>query len=143
MQQQAIFFPVAAMAALTFGTGVVLLRARFRAVAAGEVSPRYFLFNRGGKLPPGLLQLEQHYRNLLELPLLFYVLAIALFVTGFATPLQVGLAWAFVGTRLVHTIIHTHGNQLRLRMLSFSAGAVLLMLGWALWVWRLVSSSPG
>ncbi|MDJ0738322.1 MAG: MAPEG family protein [Gammaproteobacteria bacterium] len=142
MSQVLIFFPVVVMVLLTFVVAVWLLRARFRAVAVGALRPSYFLLNRGGKPPRRLLQLEQHYQNLLEVPLLFYVLAIVAYVTGSVSPLLLGVAWGFVVTRLLHSWVHTGSNRLRWRMLSFSAGVVLLMLGWLLLVVRLLQSVP-
>lgn len=138
MSQTQIFFPVAALVLLTFSVAVSLLRARLRAVAAGDVHPGFFLLNRGGKPPRRLLQLEQHYQNLYEVPLLFYVWAIALYVTGAVTPVQLGLAWGFVATRLWHTWVHTRSNHLRWRLLSFSGGVLLLMIGWLLLLMRLL-----
>jgi hypothetical protein len=138
VQQVQILFPMVAMATLTFAVGIGLLRARFRAVARGELEAGYFLLNRGARLPRRLIQLEQHYQNLFELPVLYYVLGIVLFASGTATPLQVVLAWSFVALRLFHTVVHTTVNRLRWRMLSFSAGALVLMIAWACFVWTLL-----
>ncbi len=48
MRQALILYPLMAMAGLTFLVGLRMLRLRFRAVARGEINPRYFLLNRGG-----------------------------------------------------------------------------------------------
>ncbi len=54
--------------------------------------------------------------------MLFYVLQLALYASGPVTAVQLALAWGFVATRLLHTVIHTTVNRLRWRMLVFSAG---------------------
>lgn len=141
MQQLQIFYPVSAMVLLTFGIGVGLLRQRFAAVARGEVDPRYFLLNRGGRLPRHLAQLEQHFQNLFELPVLFYLLAVATYATDTVTQLQLWLAWAFVFSRVLHSWEHVRHNRLRRRMSVFVVGAVVLMAAWAAFVYALLTDA--
>jgi len=43
--------------------------------------------------------------NLLELPQLFYAVAIIIYVTGVTSAAMVAVAWAYVGLRLVHSVI--------------------------------------
>jgi len=71
-----------------------------------------------------------NFRNLFELPVLFYL---ALFVgvsLDLASPLTVGLAWAFVALRVVHSAIHCSYNKVRHRFAAFVLGALVL---WTLW----------
>ncbi len=139
MSRMQILFPLAGMALLTFAVGVAMLGLRFRAVARGDINPRYFLLNRGGRVPDYLARVEQNYTNLFELPVLFYVLVLALYATASVTPAQLWLAWGFVVARVLHTLVHTTVNRLRWRMRIFSAGALLLIAAWALFVLRLVA----
>jgi hypothetical protein len=44
----------------------------------------------------------------------------------------IGLAWAFVGSRLVHSFEHTGSNRIATRFKVFVAGLVLLV---AMWAW--------
>ncbi len=90
-------------------------------------------------MPDYLARVEQHYQNLFELPVLFYVLQLALYASGSVTAVQLVLAWGFVATRLLHTVIHTTVNRLRWRMLVFSAGALLLMVSWGVFLAHLLS----
>jgi hypothetical protein len=120
-----------------------MLHLRFRAVRRAEINPRYFLLNRGGKVPDYLLRVEQNYSNLLELPLLFYLLILMLYATRTVDELQLWLAWCHAGTRIVHTAIHTTGNRLRWRMLSFISGALLLLGGWLFFGVRLTQDYSG
>ena len=113
MEQELIIFPALVVVALTFIVGFTLVRLRFLAVNRGEVNPHYFLLNRGGKLPDYLLRMEQNYTNLFELPVLFYLLILLLYITHEVDTLQLWLAWGFAVTRIVHTAIHTTVNRLR------------------------------
>ena len=132
MGLELVLYPALAMVFLTFMVGFVLVGLRIRAVRSGEVNPRYFLLNRGAKLPEHLVRLEQHFSNLFELPLLFYFLVLTLYVTGHVDKLMLGLLWLFVASRIVHTVIHTTANRLVWRMRSYLLGGILLLLGWVL-----------
>ena len=46
-------------------------------------------------------------RNLFEIPVLFFAICLALYVTDFVTQMQVSLAWGFVMLRGVHSFVHT------------------------------------
>lgn len=127
MQQELILFPALASMALTFAVGFTMVRLRFLAVARGEVPLRYFLLNRGGRVPEYLARVEQNYENQLELPILFYALVLMLYTTGSVDPIQLSLAWAFIAARVAHAAVHITVNRLRLRMILFLGGALILL----------------
>ncbi len=131
MKQNLILYPVFAMVLLTFGIGVWMLRLRFKAVREDGFNPAYFLLNRGAKLPDYLAKATNHYDNLFELPVLFYVAYIILYAGNKADVTCVGLAWLFVGIRYAHAYIHTTYNDLKHRRLAFLSGTLVLA---ALWI---------
>ena len=136
MNQNLILFPVFALAALTFGIGIRLARLRFAAVKRGDLSPRYFAINRGAEVPEYLAKVSNNYNNLLELPVLFYVVSVLLYVTNGVEPAQIILAWVFVFSRYMHSYIHTTYNNVRHRLRSFMLGAIVLISMWCLFFVR-------
>ncbi|ASF47758.1 MAPEG family protein [Methylovulum psychrotolerans] len=130
MQQALMVYPMVAMVLLTFVIGIWMLRLRIKAVKEGVLNPGYFLLNRGAKLPDGLAKVTQHYANLFEMPVLFYVACLAVIVTRNTDWLSLGLAWLFVAARVAHAYIHTGHNGLKHRRLAFLAGTVVLALLW-------------
>jgi hypothetical protein len=139
MPQTIMLYPAFAVALLTFAAATWLLRCRIRAVREG-LNPAYFRLNHGAKLPDYVVQATQHYDNLFEMPVLFYVVVVLAYVTQQADWALVMLAWAYVGTRLVHTWIHLGANKLRQRMRVFLLSYGLLVLMW-LWLFvRLVTA---
>lgn len=133
MTQTALFAPLLLMVFLTFFVGFLLLGLRIRSVKLGKIDHRYFYLNResrGSKMPEHLIQAEQHYSNLFEVPVLFYLLVIALFVTHQVDGFQIVMAWLFVGTRIIHSWIHLTHNKLLWRMRTFVAGVIVLVLAW-------------
>lgn len=131
MNQTAIFFPVIALVALTFLVGSLTLVRRIGAANAGKVGPKDFRYGESDRVPPETVLPGSNYMNLLELPVLFYVVCICLYVTKTATLIDVGLAWAFTLSRVGHSIVHLTTNNVIHRMLVFNLGSVILI---ALWI---------
>jgi hypothetical protein len=72
--------------------------------------------------------------NLLEMPVLFYVVCTAFYVTGRAHPGVVSLAWAYVGLRVAHSLVHLTYNRVQHRFLLFAASNIVLMVLWVRFV---------
>ena len=71
-----------------------------------------------------------NFSNQFETPVLFFALVLVAIHVGATGYVMAALAWAFVATRVVHTLIHTGGNDLRQRALVFAAGVACLFLMW-------------
>jgi hypothetical protein len=130
MTQEAIFWPMIALVALTFAVGGLTLKKRLEAAFANRVGPKDFRYGESDRVPADVALPNRNLMNLLELPVLFYVVCLSLFVTRHVTGIDVGLAWAFVLSRLVHTIIHLSSNNVLHRMLAFNAGSLILIALW-------------
>jgi hypothetical protein len=70
-------------------------------------------------------------KNLFELPVLFYALCLLLIQQGWAAPLDVTLAWAFVALRALHSAVHCTVNIVMLRFTAYALASLALwcMLG--------------
>ena len=73
-----------------------------------------------------------NYQSQFELPVLFYVVLAFALATELVDGVLIGLAWAFVGARLLHSIVHTGSNKIVTRFKVFVAGLVFLV---AMWAW--------
>lgn len=127
--QTAILAPLFALVALTFAVNMWMAALRIRAVQRGEVQYRYFKLLQGD-IPELPLQAANNFRNLLELPVLFYALIALLVATGLDDSVQVALAWAFVASRYAHSLIHLSYNSVPHRLTAFSLGVVILLVMW-------------
>ena len=126
-----MFFPMFAMVVLTFLIAIYLLVSRINAVRRREVSAGYFRLNQGkGEPSDRLIAAQNHFSNLFELPLLFYVTCLLAMVIGFQNSLLVICAWVFVVSRAVHAYIHLTYNNVIHRMLSFLLGALCILIMW-------------
>ena len=69
-----------------------------------------------------------NYNHLMEQPTIFYATALAVQVAGDATPLNLGLAWGYVGLRFVHTIIQCTSDNVMIRFYLFLASTLVLAI---------------
>lgn len=127
-----LIYPMFAMVVLSAVVLARLFRARSRAVARGEVDPRYFKTYQGGEEPRHARQLSRHFSNVFEAPVLFYVVCLAAMQMQLSGLLIISLAWAYVAIRVVHAIIHTGGNRIMPRVWAYFASWVVLMVMWVL-----------
>jgi hypothetical protein len=81
-----------------------------------------------------------NYRNLFEMPVLFYLALLVAALTGLVTPVSLGLAWAYVALRAVHSAIHCGYNRVLHRFYAFLASNLVLWTLWAWLGWRLLSA---
>ena len=65
--------------------------------------------------PPAVSNPSDNLKNLFEMPVIFYTLALYLFVTNQVDALYVGTAWVFVAFRTLHSAVHCTINIVLLR----------------------------
>jgi len=136
MAQEAIFLPVIALAALTFTVLSLVPLRRFRAAFARQVTVDDFALGESARVPAHVALANRNYMNLLELPVLFYVVCGALFVTGQVDGLALGIAWAFVAIRAAHSLVHLTYNKVFHRLTLFAISNVVLAVLWIVFAVR-------
>jgi len=122
------------MFGLATWTGLVLLLVpykRIRAVMRGEVKAADFKLGESSAVPSAVSIPNRNYMNLLEAPVLFYVVCLILYVNATSSANAILLAWACVALRIVHSAIHLTYNSMRHRPLVFGASNTVLV---ALWI---------
>ena len=132
MPAATLFAPVFALVAWTFCMLLLIAFRRLKAGFDGTVSPREYALGESGRVTASVSLPNRNYMNLLELPLLFYVAVLMAHATATATPLLVGLAWAYVALRIVHSLIHVTYNHVLHRFVAFAASNFALLGIWAL-----------
>ena len=132
LSPERIFAP---MSVLALWTGTVLLLTAIRrvhGVATGRIPRNAFRVGEAPSVPDDVAVWNRNFMNLLEMPLLFYVVCIALYVTRNVLPATIGLAWVYLGLRLVHSAIHLTSNRVIPRLVVFAASNLVLV---TLWIW--------
>ncbi len=130
MQQTSIFLPVLALIGWTLLVLLLIPFRRFSALFAGRVTADDFRFGECEAVPPDVRQPNRVFMNLLEMPVLFYVLALILYVTGNVDGLAVVLGWGYVALRVVHSLIYLSYNHVFHRFLAFALSNVVMLVLW-------------
>lgn len=81
-----------------------------------------------GRVPPSVSWKAHNLTHLHEQPTLFYATVAVLAILGAVTPLTVGLAWLYVGLRVVHSIYQATVNIVRVRFMLFMASTIVLAI---------------
>lgn len=126
-----ILWPTFALAALTFVVFLVMFVKRFGHIranppraedlATGEAALRYFA---PVEMP------ANNYRNLFEMPVLYFALVPLLMITNQDSGVQVVLAWIYVALRYLHSFIHIGPKKVPVRAMLFVLSAVILSVMW-------------
>jgi len=83
---------------------------------------------RGEDVPRGPHNWPAHnYQHLMEQPTLFYAIVLVLVLMGFDWPINVYLAWGYVGLRIVHSIVQSTINVVRIRFVIFLLSTLCLV----------------
>lgn len=128
-----MFWPVIAHAGLVYVLYMLLSLRRRQMVQAGKAETSDFRENRSE--PPESLVVRNSIANQFELPVLFYVCCVLLYITEADNLFAVVLAWIFVVLRYLHAFVHVTSNNLQYRSPLFAAGYVVLA---TMWLWLAV-----
>ena len=124
-----IVHPLIGMVVLTLLVAIRLLYFNTWAVLSGEVHIKHFrLFDAGISLK--LQSVAQHYKNMFEMPILFYILCILLIINNNYTQFDVIIAWGFVLFRVLHSLARIPNRDVNLRFGLFAGSFVMLLIGW-------------
>jgi hypothetical protein len=131
MQQDAIFSPFFATLLLTFLVWVYMYIRRIHFITSRKIRSADLAVP--GKLaeisPPSVSNPSDNFKNLFEIPVIFYVLVLYLFITKQVDSLYLNAAWIFAILRGLHSIVHCTFNLVMLRfyLYLFSTLAVVFI----------------
>lgn len=128
MAQPGMLAPVLALVAWTFVMWVWMYATRLPAMQKARIDLDE-LTRTGAKLalPPEVARVADNYNHLHEQPTVFYALALATQLAGAADGLAVALAWTYVASRVVHSLVQATVNVIPVRFAVFAVGSLVLM----------------
>ena len=129
MNSISIIYPIFPVILLNF---IVIVHMRVviqKAIKKRDVEYRWFRAYEGSA-PEYMLVARHHYKNFFEIPILFYVLCIILYVFDDVSSIDIWIAWLFVIFKVVHSYIRMTSNYLPFRAYSFYGCVIILLCGW-------------
>ena len=128
MDSRLIFWPVVAMVLLTFVVQVRMFLVRTAEIRRERIPLRELATSTQLYTRLKNVQAADNFRNLFELPVLFYLGVVIAFLTAQVNVPILALAWIFVVSRIAHSYIHCTSNRVRHRFYAYAAGV------WAMWI---------
>jgi len=128
MAQQSIFGPFFATMFLTLMVWVYMYVRRIHFISSNKISPNDLVVAGAlAKLSPAAVSNpSDNLKNLFEMPVLFYALALYLFDTGQVDGAYVYAGWIFVASRALHSAVHCTFNLVLLRFWLYAISTVAL-----------------
>jgi hypothetical protein len=130
--------------ALAFLTGFVWLRMgsdRLAELRSRRIHPQQVATSKQMSETLQNTKAADHFRNLFEVPVLFYALCGFIAITRMTTLLLLACAWGYVALRAAHAYIHLTHNKVVRRFQTFVASTIVLYVMWGVFAVRLVMAS--
>jgi hypothetical protein len=128
----AIAWPMIAQVALTAIVWVRLYVVRLGEMGERRIDPQSV---RTSHLAAGVLHdvaPADNFKNLFEVPVLFFAIGCLLAATGRAGTAELVLAWAFVTLRALHSLVHLSYNRVVHRFAAYALSTLCVFAMWAL-----------
>jgi hypothetical protein len=126
--QAAFLTPFLLHFAVVVALYAALTAARAAAVRGGQAA--FADFARAGGDPPGAARIQRNLTNQFEAPMFAYFAALFLLWRGEVNGFDIAAAWLFLAGRVIHTLVQTLTDNVRLRGLVFTVnftGVLALM----------------
>ena len=136
----AILLPPTALVFLTGLVFVRLYRDRIAEIRARRIHPQHVATAKQMQDTMQNVAGSDHFRNLFEVPVLFYALCGFLAITQLTNLLLLACAWGYVALRAAHTYVHLTSNTVIRRFQLFFASTIVLYVMWAAFAVRLLTA---
>jgi len=127
----AILGPVATLALWSMVMWLWMYATRLPAMSRAKIDAAKLVGGTGKNLddvlPPEVQWKAHNYNHLMEQPTVFYAVAIALAIGGAGGGLNAQIAWAYVGLRILHSLIQATVNRVMWRFGVFALASLALI----------------
>ena len=124
-----LVYPALALIFWIFVVGLVLMKRRRDAFVSRAVKPDEVSVSTERYPLPARLA-SANFTNQFESPVIFFALVMLAMEVKATSHLMTLLAWLYVASRVVHTLIHIGPNKLPLRGAVYGVGMIALMGMW-------------
>lgn len=119
-----------ALVLLSVVVGFLMLYSRVKEMRAKRIHPQAAATSAKMAARLENIQPADNFRNLFEVPVLFYALVALAVATQHTPGWLVAAAWAYVALRVLHSFIHCTYNKVYHRLAAFLASFLLLAAMW-------------
>lgn len=128
MSQSVIFQPLLAMLILTGVVWLVLFIRRMSYLASQKIDAEQLKTPAQitALIPDNVEAPANNFKNLFEVPVVFYVVCVAAFLLAQVDGLLLNLAWAFVILRVIHSLVHCTYNRVQHRFMAYLGSSIVV-----------------
>lgn len=121
--------PVLALASWTMVMWVWMYATRLPAIRRARLvpDPQAPRGEQMATLPARVRWKADNYNHLMEQPTVFYAVALSLSLLGMENGPALIMAWAYVGLRVLHSLVQALVNKIEARFLIFAVSSLLLI----------------
>lgn len=127
MYEHGMIAPVVVLAAWSLLMLIWLYLTRIPAMSQAKIRPGQATKAQMDGLPAWARNPSDNYNHLMEQPTIFYAICFALQFLDQTQPINIGLAWAYVAIRIIHSLVQATVNIIIIRFTIFSIGSLVLM----------------
>jgi hypothetical protein len=139
MAHPEFLYPVAVMVLLSFIVMFAMLKERIAEFKERRIHPQSAPSSSQLASVLKNTKAADNYKNLFEMPVLFYVLSIILMlISKNLSPALLYMAWAYVALRYWHSFVHVGYNKVMTRFKIFLASSLVLLVMWIAAIWQLI-----
>jgi hypothetical protein len=131
-----LFWPMVAMAGLTFLVWLRMFQTRVGEMKRRRIHPQSVAQSAQMAQMVEDSRAADNFRNLFELPVLFYAAMLLSLQASIDSVAMQALAWAFVALRFLHSYIHCTYNRVMDRFKAYVLSGFVLWAIWGLLVWN-------
>jgi hypothetical protein len=131
MNVKLMYWPAIAMVALTYAVWLRMYFTRVAQMRRDRIHPQAVATSTQAAAKLTDSRGADNFRNLFELPVLFYLAVVVAVQSAQVTALTMTLAWLFVALRIAHSTIQCTYNRVYHRFYAYLAGGFVLA---GLWV---------
>jgi hypothetical protein len=126
--------PIEVLVGVTAFVWLLMVGFRNGTILWGITRAEYYRDYTSHQPPEWVERPARTFNNLLQAPVLFYVICLLMMITGELDEAQIMLAWVYVAMRVVHATIYLGWNYVPYRFASWLASCITLGVMW----WRFV-----
>jgi hypothetical protein len=138
MQTKIILYPLLAMFLLTCLVAATMLSRRIAFYKANRIHPQKTATSSQMAATITDSRAADNFRNLFELPVMFYVAIIVAYAIGLYSTLFLAIAWGYVAARYAHSYIQCTRNVVMNRFYAFVTSCTLLCILWLMLAYQLL-----
>ena len=140
IDQKLIFIPLLAQVLLTAIDWFWMYKTRIAEMKRNRINPRILsnATESSNNCLNSVVDSADNFKNLFEIPVLFYVAVIMLYVTQMVDVLFLTLAGVFVLFRYIHSFVHITYNNVMHRFTVYVISTLMLWIIWIMIVIRLM-----